>query len=54
LRDDLPTPRPVTATTTAAGATLAAPLAGDPVYLVATPRGATAPWLVAGRAHRGY
>jgi hypothetical protein len=39
---------------TATGWTLAAPLAGDPVYLVAQPPGDAAPWLVAGRTYRGY
>jgi hypothetical protein len=52
--DDVPSLRPVAATATATGWTLAAPLAGDPVYLVAQPPGAAAPWLVAGRTYRGY
>jgi hypothetical protein len=54
--DDAPSLRPLaaTATATATGWTLAAPLAGDPVYLVAQPPGGAAPWLVAGRTYRGY
>ena len=52
--DDAPSLRPLAATTTATGWTLAAPLAGDPVYLVAQPPAGAAPWLVAGRTYRGY
>jgi hypothetical protein len=37
--DDVPSLRPLAATATATGWTLAAPLAGDPVYLVAQPQG---------------
>jgi hypothetical protein len=53
MRDDVPPPQPIAATAVPTGWQLAEPLAGDPVYLVATPRGA-APWLVASRSHRGY
>jgi hypothetical protein len=52
--DDVPSLRPLAATATATGWTLAAPLAGDPVYVVAQPPGGAAPWLVAGRTYRGY
>jgi hypothetical protein len=52
--DDVPSLHPLAATATATGWTLAEPLAGDPVYLVAQPPGEAAPWLVAGRTYRGY
>jgi hypothetical protein len=52
--DDVPSLRPLAATATTTGWTLAAPLAGDPVYLVAQPPGGAAPWLIAGRTYRGY
>lgn len=52
--DDVPSLRPLAATATATGWTLAAPLAGDPVYVVAQPPGGGAPWLIAGRTYRGY
>jgi hypothetical protein len=54
MRDDVPPPQPVAATAIATGWRLAEPLVGDPVYLVATPRGAAAPWVVASRSHRRY
>jgi hypothetical protein len=52
--DDVPSLRPLAATATATGWTLAAPLVGDPVYLVAQPPGGAAPWLIAGQTDRGY
>jgi hypothetical protein len=51
-RDDAPEPVPVPAVRDAAGFTLAAPLAGEPVYVVAVIAGQR--WLVAQQARRGY
>jgi hypothetical protein len=51
-RDDQPEPLAVPATRDPTGFALAAPLAGDPVYLAAVVDGR--PWLVAHRARRGY
>jgi hypothetical protein len=54
MRDDVPPPHAVAATAIPTGWLLAEPLTGDPVHLIATPRGAPAAWLVASRSHRGY
>jgi hypothetical protein len=54
MMNDVPSLRPVAATATATGWTLAAPLTGDPVYLVAQPPGEGPPWLVASQTNRGY
>jgi hypothetical protein len=54
VADDVPAARPVAATPTSGGWTLAAPMFSDPAYLVATLRDGGAPWLVAGRTARGY
>jgi len=51
-RDDVPEPSALAATRDADGFTLAAPLAGDPVYLVAAIGGER--WLVTQHASRGY
>jgi hypothetical protein len=54
MRNDLPPPQPLAARPTTTGWTLAAPLTGDPVQVLAIPGGAATPWLVATQAHRGY
>jgi hypothetical protein len=51
-RDDVPEPVPLPASRDATGATLDAPIAGDPVYVVTIVAGQR--WLVSQQARRGY
>lgn len=54
LRDDVPDLVPIAATATPSGFVLAAPLAGDPVYLIGRVPGAPHAWLLAFRCRRRY
>jgi hypothetical protein len=54
IRDDLPVPVLVPAQPTPTGFVLAAPLRGDPIYLIGRTAGQGQPWLLAFRGRRGY
>ncbi|HTR50884.1 MAG TPA: hypothetical protein VMJ10_09270 [Kofleriaceae bacterium] len=54
IYDDLPDPVPVEMTPTPLGFVLAAPLRGDPAYLIGRMAGESKPWLLAVKARRGF